>query len=65
MNISQPKLSSEKIDDDDDDDDDNNNNNQLYRPEWSLASSSNVASDLYLGHPPAYLRLVLPRQSIL
>ena len=27
MNISQPKLRSEKFDDDDDDDDDNNNNN--------------------------------------
>jgi len=27
VNISQPKLRSEKFDDDDDDDDDNNNNN--------------------------------------
>jgi len=27
MNVSQPKLSSEKLDDDVDDDDDNNNNN--------------------------------------
>ena len=27
MNISQPKLRSEKFDDDDDDDDDNNNDN--------------------------------------
>jgi len=27
MNISQPKLRSEKFDDDDDDDDNNNNNN--------------------------------------
>jgi len=28
VNISQPKLRSEKFDDDDDDDDDNNNNNK-------------------------------------
>jgi len=27
VNISQPKLRSEKLDDEDDDDDDNNNNN--------------------------------------
>jgi len=31
VNISQPKLRSEKFDDDDDDDDDNNNNNNKLK----------------------------------
>jgi len=30
VNISQPKLRSEKYDDDDDDDNNNNNNNKLH-----------------------------------
>jgi len=32
VNISQPKLRSEKFDDDDDDDDDDNNNNNNNNP---------------------------------
>jgi len=35
VNISQPKLRSEKFDDDDDDNDDNNNNNNETIP-WKI-----------------------------
>jgi len=35
VNISQPKLRSEKFDDDDDDDDDDNNNNNCIMAEIS------------------------------
>jgi hypothetical protein len=43
---------------------------QLYSPGWALASSSNIASELYPGQPPANfynpvsLHLPLPHQSI-
>jgi len=65
MNISQPKLRSEKLDDgDDDDDDDNNNNNNLYinmlfLSEHNITSFSYEAgfvhvSAMYSHHYEAY-----------
>jgi len=37
VNISQPKLRSDKSDDDDDDDDDDNNNNNKFNCKWVVA----------------------------
>ena len=47
MNISRPKLRSEKFDDDDDDDDDDNNNNNEHLPKSVETSQAGKVTVLW------------------
>jgi len=49
VNISQPKLRSEKLDDDDDDDDEHNNNNNYYDFSASQCTPFNLFFSVFVS----------------